>query len=290
MITVAEHAMATEFRILLPDDAGAHGKLAAAEALRELEKLEAELSRFRPSSDIARLNALDDGESILLCESAIDCIALAIDVHAATDGAFDISVAPLLSIYRGEHGEPRAPSESEIARAKAACGMDKVELDAAARRATARGEERWFDLGGIGKGYALDQMAAKLRELEVENALLDAGGSTLLGFGEGPDGDGWPTGTGVPGAPAFTLRDRALSGSGFSEQGEHVIDPRRGVPVTAAKFNAWALAPGAALADALSTAFLVMEEAEIEALCSAHPDIGAVLPEFDAADGGPGGA
>ena len=274
------HAMATEFQIMFAGIGAARAEMVGAQVLRTLEVLESELSRFRNSSDISRLNHLPEGETTMLGEAATDCIALAEDVHSATGGAFDISIGPLLAVWSTPEFERREPSASELERATAAAGMDKVELDRETRRATARGTERWLDLGGIGKGYALDKMAEALREEHgIDNAFLDAGGSTLLAMGDGPAGEGWPAGTGVDGGPSFTLRDRALSGSGFSERGEHIIDPRTARPVTSTKFNAWALAPSAALADALSTAFLVMDEAEIESFCAGHPDIGAILPE-----------
>ena len=122
-------------------------------------------------------------------------------------------------------------------------------------------------------------MSSILQASGINNALLDAGGSTLLAFGEGPDGEGWPVGTGEPTMPAIHLQDRALSGSGFTERGEHIIDPRDGLRVSAKKRNAWALAPFAALADALSTAFLVMSQKEIITFCEDHDDIEAILPE-----------
>jgi len=277
------HAMATEFQILFTGIGSTRAEMVGAEVLRMLETLEAELSRFRDSSDVSRLNHAAAGETVTLNEAAADCIALALDVHGATGGAFDITIGPLLSVWSTPEFERREPSETELKRAKAASGLDKIELCRESRRATVHGAERWLDLGGIGKGYALDRMAAALREEhDIDNALLDAGGSTLLAMGDGPEGKGWPAGTGVEDGPAFDLRDRALSGSGFSERGEHIIDPRTARPVPSAKFNAWALAPTAALADALSTAFLVMDEPEIEAFCSAHPDVGAVLPESGA--------
>ena len=274
------HAMATEFQILIAGVGKAKAEAAAAEALRDLESLENELSRFRDGSDIARINALPAGGSTTIGTATYDCIALAKDVHAATAGAFDISIGPLFAVWTNPDHSPRTPTESELSRARAAVGIDQIELGVDSLRITVHNEDRWLDLGGIGKGYALDQMAILLGEANIDNALLDAGGSTLLAIGDGPEGEGWPVGRGIENSPAIALKDRALSGSAFTERGEHIVDPRKGRPVSAFKGNAWALAPSAALADALSTAFLVMDIEEIEALCAAYPEIEAILPSY----------
>ncbi len=272
-------AMATEFKISIAGGSESRAQVIAAEVLRDLEPLEAELSRFRDSSDIARINALRSGEKTMLGEAAYDCIALAIDVHAATGGAYDISVAPLLAVWQNPDNSPRTPTASELSDARAAVGIEKISLNPESPEIQVNADEVWLDLGGIGKGYALDQMALLLREREIDNALLDAGGSTLLAMGDGPDGKGWPVGFGQPELPGIALVNRALSGSAFSERGEHIIDPRTGRPVPAAKGGAWALAQSAALADALSTAFLVLGDDEIRPFCVKHPEIGAVVPQ-----------
>jgi thiamine biosynthesis lipoprotein len=272
------HAMATEFQILIAGTSETKAQTCAAEALRDLELLEADLSRFRDGSDISRLNHLTPGKSTPIGEAAYDCISLAKEVHSATRGAFDITIGPLLAVWTNPDHTPRQPSESELNRARSAVGIDKVLLNPESREASVTGKDIWLDVGGIGKGYALDQMASILKAKGIDNALLDAGGSTLLAFGKGPAGDGWPVGTGEAGIPAIYLQDQSLSGSGFSERGEHIIDPREGVRVSAGKKNAWALAPFAALADALSTAFLVMNTKEITTFCGQHRDIEAILP------------
>ena len=135
--------------------------------------------------------------------------------------------------------------------------MNKIQTDSEFMTATVLSENFWIDLGGIGKGYALDQMAIKLKDSGIENARLDAGGSTLLAFGNGPEGNGWPASLGIPNAPTINLQNNSLSGSGFSERGEHIIDPRKHCRVPASKMNSWSIAPYAALADALSTACLL---------------------------------
>jgi thiamine biosynthesis lipoprotein len=130
-----------------------------------------------------------------------------------------------------------------------------------------------FDLGGIGKGFALDRMAAILAEWDIASALLSASRSTLLALGPPPDREGWPVCFGPPENPRrIHLAYRAVGGSGTAVQGHHIIDPRTGRPATH-RFRAWALAPTAAMADVISTALMVMDDAEIADFCRRRPEL-----------------
>ena len=130
-----------------------------------------------------------------------------------------------------------------------------------------------LDLGGIGKGFALDRMAAILAEWEIASALLCASRSTLLALGPPPDQEGWPVCVGkLENMRRIHLAYRAIGGSGTAVQGHHIIDPRTGRPATH-RFRAWALAPTAAMADAISTALMVMDDAEIADFCRRRPEL-----------------
>ncbi len=275
---IGAHAMATEFQIYVTGTNEAKAMAVASAALRDLETLESELSRFKRNSDISRLNHLQKGESTPIGFATLDCIQLAKDIHSATGGAFDITIGPLIAVLRNPDHSARNPSREELSKAIDSIGINKIKLDHESLTATVLCENLWLDLGGIGKGYALDQMALILRESGINNAMLDAGGSTLLAFGDGPDGNGWLGGLGEPNSPEIILKNNSLSGSGFSERGEHIIDPRKHCRAPMKKCNAWALAPYAALADALSTAFLIMTPEEIETFCEKHQEIEAILP------------
>lgn len=271
-------AMNTEFTIFVTGESQQYAGGVCAEAFNDLDLLENELSRFKPSSDISRINALAPGEETAIGFATYDCLGLALDLWEATAGAFDITIGPLFHIWRSDSGEALEPDEATIAAARAATGMDKLILTEGELRAGITTANIHLDLGGIGKGYALDQMAAHLREWHIPRALLDAGGSTLLAMDPPSGQDGWLIGTRTPGEKPVALANRAFSGSGFDVQGLHIIDPRTARPANLRRKNAWAFAPNAALADALSTAFILMSKKEIGEFCKRHPEVEPHFP------------
>ena len=270
--------MNTEFTIHVIGESEPYASGVCAEAFRDLDQLERELSRFITSSDISRLNRLHAGQTIDVGLATYDCLSLAKKINSETNGAFDITIGPLFHIWRSENGDPRTPSEDLISAARAATGMDKLILHENELRAGVTIDHVQLDLGAIGKGYALDQMASHLKEWHIPRALLDAGGSTLLALAPPIGESGWRIGTGTPKEKPILLANQAFSGSGFDVQGLHIIDPRTGRPATLKKHNAWAFAPYAALADALSTAFILLSKSEIRDLCSRHEGIAPHFP------------
>jgi FAD:protein FMN transferase len=267
-------AMRTEWNLLLVHADAGEATAAAGAAFREVDAIEDELSRFRPTSDIARLGRLRAGEELGLGLAAWDCLSLARDVWQATDGAFDVALGPLYDLWH-QRSAAHPPSAEELALARARSGSHLVELDSDGLRARLLVDGMKFDLGALGKGYALDIAADLLRtDWDIEHALLITGsGSTILPVGHALNGGPWFVNAGPAGSPSTPLEGRAVSASGFAFQGAHIINPRTGHPVPIARTRAWAFAPTAALSDALSTAFLVMNPAEIEAFCRAHPDV-----------------
>jgi thiamine biosynthesis lipoprotein len=251
-------AMATFFEITADGHEEAYIRQAAAAAFRELDRLEGELSRFVESSDIARANRMALGATIVIGDDALECLLIAAGVAEATEKAFDPAYA----------SEP-PPGFPEHAPA--------FTLDPAAHALTSHVSRLHLDLGAVGKGYALDQLAGVLAEWGVDSACINAGGSTALALSGPPSAPGWVVGLGEGEARReLTLSQAALSGSGLAVKGSHLIDPRTGKPA-ARTSRAWALAPSAAVADALSTAFFVMTDAEVADFCSLHAEIGAAL-------------
>jgi len=254
--------MNTEFRIYPVHANPVYGEQAAQAAFHVVEQLDQRLSRFAEGSDLARIRLLEAGESLFLDPDVYKMLELSIHLCQATHRAFDIA-------FRSPHGHSVA---------------DSLLLEPERGRVTARHGGTLLDAGGIGKGFALDCAARTLEIWDIRPALLQAMHSTLLALDAPPGAPGWKAGFGPPqNRRLLHLARRGFSGSGTAAQGAHIIDPRSGEPVRD-RFRAWAEAPTAAEADALSTAFMVMTRAEIEAFVRAHPQVCAYLQTGDADD------
>ncbi len=272
-------AMATTFEVIIagsPDVDFLYASQAAEAIFTEIQRLEDELSRFRHGSYISQLNQLSAGESLSVSLAAWDCLSLAKTVFEESAGAFDITIGPLMQLWRTEDGTLREPEPERLELARRSIGSRLFELDESDLRVTVLADHMVFDLGAIGKGYALDQAAVILEDWGIPNALLNAGDSTLLALGSPTVEEPWSI-TLADGARSMTLRDRALSGSGFMVKGAHIMNPRTLRPVPIQDQRSYALAPSAALSDALSTAFMIMPPAEARALCDQYAGLVEVL-------------
>lgn len=268
-------AMACTWGLAIAHARREYAQQAARIVFDEIDRLERELSRFLPGSDIARINALPAGGRLRLGPDAFECLCIARRMHVATFGAFDITIGALLA--------PGRPS------ADPPVGMNQLHIDDATRTVGVRAAGLVVDLGGIGKGYAIDRGIELLRDWNIHAALLHAGQSTVYALGRPPRQPGWRVELRDPLRQNAALRevwiaDQAVSGSGALLHGRHIIDPRTRRPAAGA-LGAWALAPAAAVADALSTAFMVLSPDEVQRCCAALPQVTALLlPES------PGGA
>jgi len=264
-------AMATQFAFLVEHDDARYAGQLCGEAFHQIDRLETELSRFDSSTDIASISQLKPGESMVLTLDAFECLKMAQFVAADTNGAFDATIGPVFACWRTPDGKLRTPSPEELAAARERTGWQLLMMDEDSHLVGVRKPGVQVDLGAIGKGYALDVAAAIFEEWGVTRALLSAE-STVLAL-DPPEGkDGWSTNADEP----VLLRQRAVSASGTAVQGEHIFDPRTGQPVHG-RTQVWAFAPSGAWADALSTAFFVMSEEEIENYCRQHPEVSGIV-------------
>lgn len=256
-----------------------------ARALDEIARLEAIFSLHRPGSALARLNA--EGRLAAPPFELLDCLALTGRVHAATGGAFDPTIQPLWMLF-AEHaasGAPGLPPAAALAAARAKVGWSRVRIDSAA---IALPSGAALSLNGIAQGYIADRVAALIRGMGLTDVLVNTGEFHALG-GD-PRGGPWRIdlddgGAIVPGAVA--LQDGALStsrplGTVLDAEGRigHILDPHSGLPAEPRWRLVSVTAPQAALADALSTAFVLMPRARIDAALAAYPqaNLARLLP------------
>jgi FAD:protein FMN transferase len=235
-------AMATHFQVRIANEERSYAAQAAQAALDLLDNLESSLSRFRPNSDIAQLALLAPGEKMRLSEPAFACLEIARRMEIATRSAFCATPAAMQT-------QPCLPQ------------WDLLPEEHSIRCLTG---QLTFDLGAIGKGFALDCMAELLCQWDCPSFLLVAGGSSILAGDPPDDAPGWSCGLGDDNATQrFFLTHSSLSGSGLAVKEDHILDPRTGRPALR-QARAWALTHTAAESDALSTACMVLRPQELE--------------------------
>jgi len=273
-------AMATTYEIIMVEEDEKYARQAAAAAFKEVDRLEGELSRFIENSDIARINTLGANEPLRLGLDAFECLELGCKLYEQTNGAFDITIGSLFNCWRDEDGNPRRPSHEELELAREHTGAHLLQLNEPEHTIELSISPVLVDLGGIGKGYAVDRVAELLREWSIETVLISGGYSSVLAL-EGPaQKKGWPLTISNPNdykqiIAYLSLKGQAISGSGL-QKGHHIIDPRIVQPVKG-RLAAWASASDAATTDALSTAFMIMSLDEIEQYCQSYPDVLALI-------------
>ncbi|MHC4309634.1 MAG: flippase activity-associated protein Agl23 [Planctomycetota bacterium] len=273
-------AMATTFEVLILHEDDHYARQAAQAAFDKLDELEQELSRYVENSDISRINNLAAGQSAKVGLDTFECLQISRRIFAETNGAFDITVGSLMSCWLNQDKSLRVPSKEELNFALRRTGMDLLRLDESRYTVELLRDDVQIDLGGIGKGYAIDKMTELLHDWSIDVALIHGGYSTALGIGSPRETKGWPVTLSNPRDRKQTLaglclQNRALSGSGL-QKGRHIIDPRKQKPVEGSS-AAWACAADAATADALSTAFMVMSPDEVKQYCSRHKDVLAMI-------------
>jgi FAD:protein FMN transferase len=190
-ITLARHAMATRFEIVLHGDNPVALRAAGEEALDEIERLEAQLSLFRPSSEIAHLNARAAQGPVRVTPALFALLEHAQRLHQESGGAFDITIAPLVRCWGFMGGSGHLPQPGELEEARACVGMPLVHLDPGDFTVRFARPGVMLDLGAIGKGYAIERAAEVLREAGVTSALLHGGTSSVQALGHPPDAESW---------------------------------------------------------------------------------------------------
>lgn len=286
--------MHTRFELLLHGPDAVALRAAGEAALNEVERLEDQLSIFRPASEISGVNRLAADRPVRVSPPVFRLLQSAQELSRLSEGAFDPTVAPLMRCWGFLGGTGHLPSSEEIRTARATVGMHWVELGPDEFTVRFRRRGMMLDLGAIGKGYAIDCAAEVLKEAGVVSAFLHSGTSSCFAIGSPPDVPVWRTAIPDPrpgccGEPdpsraghgilaEIDLRDGALGVSGihgkcFHQDGRafgHVLNPRSGAPPAWAILAAVCL-PSAMESDALSTALLALGQEGLAVVSKVRP-------------------
>ena len=279
---LACEAMATRFEFALHGDDPARLRAAGEEAIREVYRVERQLSFRMLTSELNELNRMAGVRPVKMDPEIFSFLSQARSLSEETHGSFDPTVGPLMACWGLGVQRGAAPDDSAVDAALRLVGIGKLEFDESAHSVFLPETGMKLDCGSIGKGYALDIVAGILDDIGIRNAFLQGGTSTILAQGVAVDGGPWRVGIAAPvvvGNEATVddvistvdLEDESLSVSGISGRTiewngrtyGHVLDPRSGHPVKGALLAAMIL-PSATETDALSTALLVDGEAGVE--------------------------
>ncbi len=276
----SHNSMATVFEVIIIHKDTQYAQQAAQAAFDELDRLEQQLSRFIENSDISRLNNLPANQPLQLGLEAFECIQLSASLYEQTSGAFDVTVGSLMDCWLSEEKTLLTPSKEQLDEASRCTGLPLVKLDEIEHTIELLTSPVKIDLGGIGKGYAIDQMAKLLDDWSIDTALINGGCSSVLAIGKPVKTKGWHITLSNPvnnkqTLTNFYLQNQAVSGSGLLK-GLHIIDPHTSQPANDKK-AAWACAPAATTTDALSTSFMIMSPELIRKYCLDHPDTLAMV-------------
>ena len=284
--------MATRFEFVLLGGDPVRLRAAGEEAFDEIDRIEGQLSLYRPGSEISIVNARASYQAVPVSPEVFALIERAVNFSESSARSFDITIAPLVRTWGFMKGNGTRPTDAQIAQAREVVGSEFLELDSDRSTVRFKRAGMMLDLGSIGKGYALDIAAEVLRDAGVENALLHGGTSTIYAIGEdttGPwkiavDRSTLPGAAETPGTSnplaVIPLSNEALSvsavwGKFFTLDGKtygHVIDPRTGWPAEDALLGA-VVVQSAADSDALSTAVLLAGEDDLTTLRKKVPEV-----------------
>ena len=278
--------MGTEFRIVLyaPDSALA-GRAAAA-AFRRIDTLNQRLSDYLSDSELNRLSATaGTGQAVPVSDDLWMVLQAAQPLAEQAEGAFDVTVGPMTRLWRWARRRNQLPPPDELAEARQAVGFRHLRLDSLAQTVELRQPGMRLDLGGIAKGYAVDEALAMLGTYGLTRALVDGGGDLVVGAPP-PDAEGWPIEvSGVDGAGEVVPEARLLAEAAIATSGDtyrfvevdgvrysHLLDPHTGMGLTHRSLVV-VIAPTGMEADALASAVSVLGVERGEGLVAGRPGV-----------------
>ncbi len=256
--------MATELVVSLGGVDREYARQTAQAFFTRVDEVEAKLSLYQEGSDVTRINLMQPGDETRLSEECIECLQLAMAASGLTGERFH----PFLGVESLKvKGNVPAFLTHLLLGDSAVDLSSSVEIEPASRYLKKLSTGAILDFGGIGKGYALDQGMLEIEDWEVPVAMANFGGSTLL-FRADEEAEPWTAQ--LDGTSVLPFRNGAFSSSGVGFQGEHIVSSAGSRLLWTRSF---ARTASAALADALTTGAMLMDEAALEALCAAEKDL-----------------
>lgn len=275
----SHNAMATVFELIIAGTDKKYAEEAAWELWKEIDTLENELSRYLPNSDISKINNLKMGERFILSEDTFNCIRTSMELYNLTEGAFNIASGSLYNCWVNADKSIKNPTQSEIEYASKKSDLKNILLyyDFSIEL---KEEGMVLDLGAFGKGYSLDRGYELLKEWGIKSAFLSSGQSSIRSFTGAEFMEGWDISISNPNNHEqkifnCNLRNISIGSSGLNK-GFHIIDTKKMKPVEV-KRGVWVFAESAAIADALSTAFMILDFEEIGGIINKMENIGAII-------------
>ena len=236
-------AMGSTYSVVVYGDDEARLRAAVEDASQEARRLDQLLSNYIPASEWSQVNREASSKPVRISTELFQLLAACVKYSRESDGAFDITVGPLMKVWGFYKGSGHLPHRAEVRGAMAHVGYQNILLDPTNNTVRFAKDGVEIDPGGIGKGYAVDKMVAVLKEDGVTSALVSASGSSIYGLGTPPGEPGWKIKIRDPkdaskAVAEVVLHNNSLSTSGnyekfFFAEGKlysHIMDPRTGYP------------------------------------------------------------
>lgn len=269
--------MATQFHLEIVDENVENAEHAASLCFQKIDELELQLSRFVPDSDISRINRMESGDELMLDYETWQVLKESITIHLETQGAFNIGVAEYMNIFRATKQGILSSFEMGKALELAFAEVQKSSMyvDPESPKIYCLHQGMKFDLGAIGKGFAIDQLTVLLKELEIQNYAINVGNSTVLVKGKSSYQEYWGfTLSSSKEEVPLELKDVAISASGTFYQGQHIFDPRTGQNDFHSLYDrVWVASKSAAISDAYSTACFLLDIESLQNIVQSNSKI-----------------
>jgi thiamine biosynthesis lipoprotein len=279
-----KYVMGTVFEIAAYAESSAKGSAAIAKALEEIVRMDDLMSNYKPESALSRLNRSAHFHAQKVPPDLYRVIEQAVQFSRLSGGKFDITVAPLVNLWKATLSGDALPSLSQRQQAEECVGYEKIEFTPP-DQIIFRSSCMQLDLGAIGKGYAVDRAGEMLHSYGIRNALINSGGSTILALGSPPGKPGWLVHLRDPSHkidPYVMLKDQSVSTSEQTavsllapESAGHIIDPATGRPLDT-EFAVSVITSSGTPSDGLSTTLLLLGPKVGKALVDGMDNVSAI--------------